>query len=113
MGRLTPMTAGRRMRKAWFAALGGALLLAGCGAPPQVSPENRRLIESLRTAVSTQRQDWLESNVKLIDEQAKAGKMNDDERQAFVEIVELARQGNWSKAQDQVIRLGKAQRPGP
>src|SRR5207244_1525253 len=85
----------------------------GCGNPPQVSRDNRRLIESLRTAISTQRADWLEMNSQKLEEQFAAGRMSEAEHQAFAQLVAQAREGKWSEAQEGIVRLAQAQRPTP
>jgi hypothetical protein len=88
----------------------GLIVVCGCGGPPQVGADNYRLIDSLRTAVSARRSDWVEDNANLIAQRHTAGKMNDEIWAAFQAIVDLARGGNWAAAESDVIRLAKAQR---
>lgn len=89
----------------------GIVLLAGCGAP-QVGPENYRLIESLRTAVSTRNNDWLEENRQQVAKRHAAGEINDEQFTAFDTIIKQARGGDWAGAEDEVIKLARAQRAG-
>ena len=98
----------RRMAIASAIAL---VSLAGCARPPQLSPKNIRLAESLRTAISAKRTDWLDMNAKAIDDRHKQGELSDVEYLALQSILETARQGDWATAQTQIIRLEKAQRP--
>ena len=44
---------------------------------PQAAPQNRELITSLRTAVSARKTDWLEINVKKIEDRRAAGEVSD------------------------------------
>ena len=70
-----------------------SLSLAGCGRQPQVKPMNRRLIESLRTALSARNTEWLDANWKLIEKAHTDGSMDDAEFSRFKEIVDIARAG--------------------
>ncbi len=82
----------------------------GCGGPPQVGAGNYRLIESLRTAISARRSDWLEENAKLASQRQAAGELNNEQFAAFESIITQARGGNWADAENEVIRFAKAQR---
>ena len=100
------------MKRRWALAAGGALALAaGCGGPPQAAPANQRLISSLRTALSAQKLDWLEQNVTEIESRRGAGKLNDDEYQAFQAIIAKAKAGAWREAEEDAVEFQKAQRP--
>jgi hypothetical protein len=88
----------------------GLAALAGCGRP-QVGANNYRLIESLRTAISARRGDWLDENARLISQRHASGEMNDEQFAAFESILTLARGGDWAGAETEVIRLAKAQQP--
>jgi len=87
------------------------LSLAGCGRQPQVKPMNRRLIESLRTALSARNTEWLDANWKLIEKARTDGSMDDAEFARFKEIVDIARSGEWAEAEEQVVKLAKGQKP--
>lgn len=93
------------------ALLLGIVLIAGCG-PPQVEPANYRLIESLRTALSARNPNWLEDNAKTITKKHADGTMSEGEFTAFEAIIAQARGGDWTGAEEEVMRLAKAQRPG-
>ena len=87
-----------------------AIFIVGCG-HPQAAPHNRQLIASLRTALSAQNPEWLEQNVKLLDERQAAGEISAEELEAFQSIVDLARAGRWREAEQRAIAFQKAQRP--
>lgn len=94
---------------AWSLIL--ALALGGCSRPPQIPSDSRGLIGSLRTAVSAQRKDWLEQNAKLVEEKHAQNKLSDEQYQEFKSIISLGREGNWSAAESEALRLEKAQQP--
>ena len=94
-----------------FCALAAALLIVGCGGPPQVAPANRRLIDGLRTATSSEQIQWVEESAKLLDEAKHKGTVSEQEYAEFETIIRLAREGKWDEAEAQAIRLGKAQKP--
>jgi len=88
-----------------------AATVAGCQKPPQVKHDNRRLIQSLRTAVAAKRPQWLAANSKLIEDRHGRGELSDEEYATFHDIVALAQNGKWEDAQADVIRLEEAQEP--
>src|SRR5262245_1217893 len=87
------------------------LLVLGCGRPPQMAPENRRIMQGLQTAVSSRKVEWLEEVVKLMEAKHSAGDMSEDEYKALQKIVEKARAGDWAGAQRDAFALTEAQRP--
>ncbi len=87
-----------------------ATMLWGCGRP-QVAPKNLHLIASLRTALSTRNPEWLEQNAEIISQRHQGGKMSDDEYEAFQDILDAARAGDWQDAEHDAIAFQKAQRP--
>jgi len=85
------------------------LLVAGCG-PPQVGQGNHRLIQSLRTAISARRADWLEQTARMAQRRRDAGQLEDEPYAALEGIIEQARGGDWEGAEEEVVRLANAQR---
>ena len=83
----------------------------GCG-ETQVSPANRRIVESLATAVSARNADWLRENAELIAARKAAGKLEDAEARALQEIVDLAAAGRWPAAEERAFALRDGQRGG-
>ena len=80
----------RRRRRRWTLLVGilaAFTFVNGCGGPPQVPRYSRKLIESLRTAVSAHRTDWLEANAKLVEQQFSQGKLSDEQHEAFQSII--------------------------
>jgi len=96
------------MIKRWLVL--AAVLLAGCGSSPQLGTENYRLVESLRTAISSRRADWLDDNAKKITARHDAGQLDDAQFAALQAIVDDARSGDWEAAEQAVLELVKAQR---
>lgn len=94
----------------WLPTVILALLLVGC-APPQVAPQNQRLIASLRTAISARNSEWLEKNAEVVEERYAEGKVSHAELEAFQAIISKARAGQWEKAEREVLAFQKAQRP--
>ncbi len=100
----------RCQRARYVLLTAGLLLIGGCSRQTQVAPANRQLLESLRTAVSAQRADWLEANSKIIDERRASGGMTDTEYEAIEKIVADARAGRWAEADARVTKLAAGQR---
>ena len=88
-----------------------ALLCSGCGGSPQFAVKDQRLLEALRTAVSTHKADWLEASAKKIDAAHQKGEISDEGFQALQSVNSQARAGDWKAAQVQIIQLEKGQRP--
>ena len=93
-----------------FATVAVLLLVVGC-APPQVAPQNQRLIASLRTAISARNSEWLEKNAEVLEQRRADGKVSDAELEAFQAIIDKARAGQWEKAEREVLAFQKAQQP--
>lgn len=55
------------------ASLATAAATTGCGIPPQMGAKNYRLGDSLRTAISAHRLDWLDATAKEIEQRTAAG----------------------------------------
>jgi hypothetical protein len=87
------------------------LIFAGCGKPPQIPSDSRKLIGSLRTAVSTHRNDWLETNAKLVEQKHSQNKLTDEQYQELEAIIALGRDGKWADAERETLRLAEAQQP--
>jgi hypothetical protein len=94
---------------AWL--LLATLLIAGCSKPPQIPSDSRKLIGSLRTAVSAQRKDWLETNAKLVEQKHSQNKLTDEQYQELESIIALGREGKWADAERETLRLAEAQQP--
>jgi len=87
------------------------MLSVGCGQAPQISPQHRKLLAAVQTAVSAKNTDWLdavESDLKTRHEQDQIA---DSEFDAIQSIVDLAKSGDWTKAQQNSFKLSEGQRP--
>lgn len=77
--------------------------------PPAVALTNLRYIQSLRTAVSSQRTDY----VNKVDEALKLlkdkGELSDPEWEHFQFIIAKARAGDWHAADEACMKWEKAQ----
>jgi hypothetical protein len=104
------MTAARLARPiAGLALIGGMLLcVMGCR-PPAVEFANLHLVASLRTACSAQKSDWLEGVAKAVEARHGEGEMSDAEREHFVELIEMARRGEWEEADRRCLAFEQAQ----
>ncbi|MDG3005727.1 hypothetical protein [Paludisphaera mucosa] len=83
----------------------------GCSRGTQLSGENRELIVSLATAVSTREPKWLEENVALIEKRRAEGHCPDAEYAALKDVVAKAKAGQWDAAQEAAYALRDAQEP--
>lgn len=100
---------GRRLTAAALVAsliaLGG-----GCG-PPQVEAEQRELLLGLVTAASARDPNLLEQAGRLIEVEREAGRLSTATDEAFTEIVEAGRAGDWDAASRRAFSLREAQEP--
>ncbi len=66
--------------------------------PPAVEFDNLKYIQLLRTAVSAERQDWLDKVKAAIDQRLAEGQMSSQERRYFDRIIALAESREWAEA---------------
>ncbi|MBU4272383.1 MAG: hypothetical protein KKA28_11035 [Planctomycetes bacterium] len=88
-----------------------ALVVIGCGRPQASTPQNQKLISSLRTAISAKKTVWLEKCNEILQDRRAEGKVTDAEYEEFQAIIALAKEKRWKEAEQEVIRFQKAQRP--
>jgi hypothetical protein len=86
-----------------------ALSVAGCNYYPQAQTNNRTLISSLRTSLSTEQPEWLEQNVVEIDKRFQAGELSQEEYDAFQSIIAKAKSGDWDGAEVDSVAFQRAQ----
>jgi hypothetical protein len=109
IGKLDVIGPGLTRRIAGLALLVGLLLCSvGCR-PPAVEFQNLHLVASLRTACSAQKTDWLEGVAKAVETRHTEGEMSDAEREHFVELIEIARRGDWEEADRRCLAFEQAQ----
>jgi hypothetical protein len=86
------------------------LILGGCNNQPEVtSAEALDLIRQAYTACNTQNDQRLSDTQAKYDELVAAGTLSESEQKAFKEILELARNGEWKKAQDRAFSFAQSQ----
>lgn len=84
--------------------------LVGCGAT-QFSAGNRRLLEALQTAISSENMDWLEAVAKQVADKQAQGQISPAEVKALDAIIAQARRGDWNGAKKAVFALSDGMRP--
>ncbi|MBM3966963.1 MAG: hypothetical protein FJ308_18145 [Planctomycetes bacterium] len=106
----------RRLRNgllglAFVALIGFAGVLAwqAWNRPAVVQYDNLKYIQLLRTACSSQREDYLEGVRRAVSERRQSGQMSDAEWEEFEKIFAIARQGDWHSADRQAYRLEQGQ----
>ena len=112
MLRSTPPSILRRLSAALL--LSCALARRSRGLRPTAASrqrENRELIVSLATAVSSRNVSWLDTNAKRLEQKHAEGKCTDSEYATFKAILDKARAGEWKAAEDSVYALRDAQEP--
>ena len=87
------------------------VLTFGWGRAPQMTANNRKILEALQTAVSSKQTDWLEAVVVQVNEKREQKQMSDAEFNAIQGIVKKAKSGDWKSAQRDSFMLSEAQRP--
>jgi hypothetical protein len=105
------LESGRLTRLALGAGIAAALLIVGAFVsqywfqPAVVHYDNLKYIQLLRTACSSQRADQLDGVVKAVSKRYEEGGMSDAEYKEFKKIFDLARKGDWRRADQQAYRL--------
>jgi len=102
-----------RPRLPVFAAALVVWCASGCGRTTQVDVPNRRLLESLKTAVMAKNGEWLKQNEKAIDSRRAEGKLSDQEYEAFQAVLRDAKGGDWTAAANKVQDLAEGQHWSP
>jgi hypothetical protein len=89
-----------------------ALLVSGCGAPPQIGPEKDALkaVEALYTAVSLRDETLVADCVARLKTLHDGGKLPDAAFRSLEAIVEETKAGDWEPSQERLIRFMEGQR---
>jgi hypothetical protein len=102
---------GVRRMSLWLFVLWLAVGPCGCARPPQFPAEDQTLLEGLRTAISAKKPEWVAANAKRIDELHQQSKLSEEQYQALQQVIDATKADDWKSANQQIIRLEKAQRP--
>lgn len=87
--------------------LAGSLLasLAGCGSYPTVSPAAYKLAQGVVRICNGRRADQLATAGQLVAAEHQAGSITDRERRYLNDILQLAADGSWERAERNARRL--------
>jgi hypothetical protein len=77
--------------------------------PPVVHYDNLQLIQLIRTACSSQRNDYLAGVEKSIQARKDAEHLSDQEWSYLQKILLIAKRGEWQSAEQMAIKLEQAQ----
>lgn len=93
----------------WLLVL-AVLVLSGCNSQPRVtSPEAFELIKQAYTACNTKSAKRLANTKQRFEELKASGTLSEAEQVAFLEILDLAEQGDWERAQDRAFSFADSQ----
>jgi hypothetical protein len=71
--------------------------------------DNLKYIQLLRTAVSSERPDWLAKVREAVDQRVAEGAMSPRERAHFETILTTAEAGEWREAHEAAFQFEEAQ----
>jgi hypothetical protein len=77
--------------------------------PPAVQYDNLRYIQLLRTAVSSERPDWVAKVKEAVELRVNEGAMTEPERLHFLRVIELAETKQWKAAHEVCFQFEEAQ----
>lgn len=77
--------------------------------PPVVGTENLKYIQLLRTAISSERTDWVEKVKKAVQSRYDEGEMSSKELAHFHRIFQLADAKEWKTAHQVCFRFEESQ----
>jgi hypothetical protein len=84
--------------------------LTGCSRPPKLSSaEGVRLLQALRTACNSQNSDRLDRVESALAKAVEQGQVTESERAAVAALIEMARRGEWARANAACQRFEQAQ----
>lgn len=84
--------------------------LYGCSSHPEAtSPESMNLIKQVYTAVNSKNEQRLGDCELKLKSLIESQKVDQAEAKAFEEIIGLARQGDWERAQSRALQFAEAQ----
>ena len=84
---------------------------ASCSRPPQYDSQHWDVIEALQTAVSSSDEASLLLVARSINARRANGELTEEQFAALDKALQLARNGEWNKAQAWLARIAEAQEP--
>ncbi len=81
------------------------VIFAGCGQTSDESRQNRRVVDAVLTAVTLKNRKELDKDAALLDKRLADGLLADRNHKAVKAIIEKARSGNWSEAEDELYNF--------
>ena len=97
-----------RNPRRWFAgafALSILLAVGGCAQPSEDARQNRRLTDSLLTAVTTKNVKELDKCMGLIDKRKTDGLLAEAMHKQLSDIFSQAKAGQWTEAEDALYKF--------
>ncbi len=79
--------------------------VGGCGEPSEETRQNRRLTDSVLTAVTTKSIKELGRCKELLDKRRADALLSESNYKKLMEISEIAKSGNWSEAEDALYKF--------
>lgn len=91
-----------------FALAAMLAFTVGCGEPSEDTRQNRRLTDSLLTAVTTKNARELSRCKEFLDKRRADSLLSESNHKKLIEISEVAKAGNWSAAEDALYKFREA-----
>ena len=76
-----------------------------------MSPESIRILAAVRTAVSIQSQRQIDRCRETVQAEVEQGRMSEKLAQELESIFELAANGNWQQAENEILKIQGRYKP--
>lgn len=101
---------GARLALVLVLVLGTSLGSTGCSQPPKLSSKQGvRILQALRTACNSQDTERLARVETALAKAVEAGEVTESEREAFAQIIDWAKRGDWGQANAACKRFERVQ----
>jgi hypothetical protein len=87
--------------------LGAAWIVARLGMPTEEQRDNRRVLDSILTAITMKNSRWLEQGARRAQSRHDAGCLSDEQYEGIQKFVNKARAGDWSGAEKDAYEFRK------
>ncbi len=91
-----------------LALAGVVIAFTGCGEPSEDTRQNRRLADSLLTAVTTKNIKELNRCKEFLDKRRADALLSESNHKKLIEISEMAKSGNWPAAEEALYKFREA-----